>query len=124
MHSSVDRHRDRTPSRTPAVVLAATLAAVTSFIPITAAPRQRPSNTAPDTKERTRLLDLQHASVSQPQEAVREGTLTEQLALAPDLSFEAERRDRSRLNVHRQAARGCHHRPARDIQEQVSFQVT
>jgi hypothetical protein len=84
MHSSVDRHRDRARSRKPAVVLAASamLAALGLLIPIAAAPRQTPSNTAPDTKERTRLLDLQHAAVVQLQESVRDGMPTEQVRRA------------------------------------------
>jgi len=84
MHSSVDRHRDRASSGTRAVVLvvSVTLGALVSFIPTTAAPRQTPSNTAADTKERTRLLDLQHAAVGQLQDAVRDGTPTEQVRRA------------------------------------------
>src|SRR5690348_14658926 len=84
MHSSGDRQVDRAPSRTPAVVLAicASLAAIGVFNPTTAASRQAPSNTAPDTKERTRLLDLQHAAVNQLQDAVRDRTPAEQVRRA------------------------------------------
>src|SRR5262245_65533359 len=84
MPSSVDRHRDRASSGTRAVVLvvSVTLAALVSFIPTTAAPRQTPSNTAADTKERIRLLDLQHAAVGQLQDAVRDGTPAEQVRRA------------------------------------------
>jgi hypothetical protein len=74
--------RDRALSRTPAVLLVLS-ATFGLLIPITAASRQTPSNTAPDTtKERTRLLDLQHAAVDQLQQAVREGTPTEQVRRA------------------------------------------
>jgi enediyne biosynthesis protein E4 len=68
--------------RAVVVALSAALGVLGAFTPTTGATRQTPVPVQGDAQERTRLLELQRTAVAQLQQAVREGSPTDQVRRA------------------------------------------